>query len=416
MPSTIGLADLLAPITLEQFFQNDYGRRPVIVRGSPEKVDGLLTWADLNAALRATHLEWLAPEREGAWPRDRVMTSVRGDILDPTEFFTEVESLRRNRVRRLDPQRLTSTLRRRATLLVKEIDFLVDSVADLAAQLELDLGDPVSITALASFTPTPGLDSHIDEQDGLVLQIYGRKRWRMWEPTRRDPVHNDVSTAPRPLGDPVIDVVLNAGDVAYLPRGWFHAVAALEEPSLHLTVNIYKRTGVDLAAWLFRRLRDDARVRADVPRHADADARAAYGRHVAAAIDAALGEGTHLIDDFLHDWDTSAAPRRPTFSLPWSAVPSPPDRPDLRLRLLAPRGLGAIDTSAGTVRFTVADRPWEFTAAQFAALTPLLDGCSATLADLRAHAAGLSAREVDVLIQDLLLAGLLEAAEPQQDR
>ena len=334
------LAEILAPVDPDRFLRDDYGRRPLVVRGWPGKLEGLLSWTDLNRALRATHLQWLVPEMEGTAPRDRVLATVGGEILDPSGFFPEVESLRRNRLRRLDPVRLTALLRRRATLQVRELDHLVDAVADLAERLERDLGDPVAVAAFASFTPTPGSGVHLDEQDSLILQLDGRKHWRVWEPTRRHPVHNDIMPAPRPVDDPVLDIVIEPGDVAYVPRGWFHSVAALEEPSLHLTVSVYKRTGVDLLAWIQRRLLEEEVVRADVPRHADADERALHGRRLVAALAAMLGEGGDVIDRYLAAWDAGAAPRRPTFSLPWSATTVAPLADDLRVHLLAPVGSG----------------------------------------------------------------------------
>jgi hypothetical protein len=411
-PPARRLADLVFPIDLDEFFGTYFGQRPLVVRGWADKLSGLMSWGDLNRALRTTHLEWLSPETEGVSPRERVLATVRGQILNPGEFFTEVESLRRNRVRRIDPVRLTAIVRRRATLLVREVDFLVAAVGDLATRLERDFGDPIAATAIASFTSTPGLGRHLDEQDSLVLQLYGRKQWRIWEPTRRDPVHNDITPADPPAGDPVLDLVLAPGDVAYVPRGWFHAVAALDEPALHLTVHVYQRTGVDLLEWLLRRLHDEEIVRGDVARRLDPDARAECGRRLAAAIRSVIRDGGDLVDACLREWDAGAAPRRPTFSLPWSATSAPLPTHGVCVRLLAPRGFRDVDTStAGAVRFVAGGRSWELSDTQFAALEPLLDGESVPLDQIRRRSAeAMSADEFNALVRDLLMAGLLGVA------
>jgi hypothetical protein len=402
--------EILSPLCPDRFLEQDYGQRPVVVRGWPGKLEGFVTWADINRCVRATHLEWLSPEMEGTVPRDRILATVGGRIVDPKEFFEEIESLRRNRVRRLQPARLATLLRRRATLLIRELDHLVDGAADLAAQLERDLGDPVAVAALASFTPTPGLNVHIDEQDSLILQIEGRKHWRVWEPTRAFPVHNDVTLASAPTVEPILEVTLEPGDVAYVPRGWFHSVRALDGATLHLTVNIYKRTGVDLLASILRDLCEDPVVRKDLPRHGDDGERAERGRALLAAFAGLVGDGAGIVDRYIRQLDREARPRRPTFSLPWTARSEPlPDH--LSVRLLAPRGLRDIRRLPdGTVRFVAQGREWEVTEEQLAVLGPLLGGSPATVDELRRSCpAGVNDDDLDCLLRELLFAGLLAA-------
>lgn len=48
------------------------------------------------------------------------------------------------------------------------------------------------------------------------------------------------------LGDPTHDIVLNAGDVLYIPRGCIHqACTQDDEHSLHITISAYQRN-----AWI----------------------------------------------------------------------------------------------------------------------------------------------------------------------
>ncbi|MGW4688549.1 JmjC domain-containing protein [Streptomyces sp. NPDC004244] len=45
-------------------------------------------------------------------------------------------------------------------------------------------------------------------------------------PTRTDPLHLEAKAPAKPDRPPLAAVVLQAGAMLYLPRGWWHAVAA----------------------------------------------------------------------------------------------------------------------------------------------------------------------------------------------
>ena len=103
-----------------------------------------------------------------------------------------------------------------------------DSVHSLLSTLELEFGCMVGSNAYL----TPGGDSqgfapHYDDIEAFILQLEGRKRWRVYPPpnkaetlprfSSRDYTEEDMEgTAP------VIDTVLEPGDILYMPRGWIH--------------------------------------------------------------------------------------------------------------------------------------------------------------------------------------------------
>lgn len=77
-----------------------------------------------------------------------------------------------------------------------------------------------------------------------VLQIEGAKRWRVYAPPRGHvlPRASSPDFCEADLGAPVLDALLEPGDMLYLPRGAVHqAVAAAGPPSLHLTLSANQR-------------------------------------------------------------------------------------------------------------------------------------------------------------------------------
>ncbi|MBK8915011.1 MAG: hypothetical protein IPM64_10505 [Phycisphaerales bacterium] len=70
----------------------------------------------------------------------------------------------------------------------------------------------------------------------------------------------------RPSEDQLyLECVLARGDVLYCPRGHWHEALASKESSLHLTLALFWRTGVDLLSWIADELRDNEVLRQSFP-------------------------------------------------------------------------------------------------------------------------------------------------------
>ena len=77
---------------------------------------------------------------------------------------------------------------------------------------------------------TQGFAPHYDDIEAFVLQLEGKKRWRVYNPTNKDetlPRFSSRNFAQHELGKPIIDVTLESGDLLYFPRGYVHQVGGL---------------------------------------------------------------------------------------------------------------------------------------------------------------------------------------------
>ena len=131
-----------------------------------------------------------------------------------------------------------------ATLVLQGLHRLWPPLIEFAGRLASELAAPVGVNAYLTPAGNRGFATHYDTHDVFVLQVGGRKRWRVHAPVLVDPLERQawggradevgaVSESP-----PVLDTVLEPGDSLYLPRGWLHAAEALGEPSLHLTLGV----------------------------------------------------------------------------------------------------------------------------------------------------------------------------------
>eukprot|EP00466_Bigelowiella_natans_P007629 jgi/Bigna1/71265/fgenesh1_pg.15_\ len=102
--------------------------------------------------------------------------------------------------------------------------------------------------ANAYLTPpsTQGFAPHYDDVDVYIVQLEGRKRWRLYPPRDNADVlprfsSQDIDESDLP--EPILDTVLNPGDLLYAPRGTIHQAIALPNgpASLHLTLSSGQR-------------------------------------------------------------------------------------------------------------------------------------------------------------------------------
>lgn len=135
-------------------------------------------------------------------------------------------------------------------LVLDAVDELHPDTERTAADLERLFRTVVRTNLHASWTRTEGFGLHFDDHDVLVVQLSARKRRRYYPPTRTAAMLHDVVRPPAPTGEPYADPVLAAGDVLFLPRGWWHGAAAVEGThSPHLTYSVLPITGVGFFRW-----------------------------------------------------------------------------------------------------------------------------------------------------------------------
>jgi len=95
--------------------------------------------------------------------------------------------------------------------------------------------------AQAFYSPVgPALPIHFDPAEVVVIQLRGKKRWRLWGATVDAPTETVVSGAALgpdmlqvqpdlavPEGPPAADVTMRPGSVLFVPRGTWHSTEAL---------------------------------------------------------------------------------------------------------------------------------------------------------------------------------------------
>lgn len=292
----LGLASLIAPLTVEEFLGNFWGRRAVYIPGTEGKFSGLFGWDDVNAYLNN------ARENQPGFRLVHEKSPLPAQALD----------------------KLDEWLGKGATLAINSVNQIDEVMKRFNYALGADLNTVINTNCYISCPAKQGFDNHFDEHDVFVLQTEGRKAWKVFQPTLTYPLHAQqlASKGAPPDVDPYIECVLSPGDVLFIPRGhWHYAIA--ETPSVHLTIGPASRAGVEFLVWLSRQLMHSQEFfRKDFP---VAGAAAFGGPMPAETLDAHLADfRRHVIDlmqsdtlsEALVSWIMESNPAKRTRQLP----------------------------------------------------------------------------------------------------
>jgi lysine-specific demethylase/histidyl-hydroxylase NO66 len=156
-----------------------------------------------------------------------------------------------------------------ATLVLNALHRSHPPVVRFCRALAGELGHPTQCNAYV--TPGGGAQGfayHHDTHDVFVLQVSGRKHWRVFAPVLELPLPSQPRSGDalvEPGATPLVDVVLEAGDALYLPRGYVHAASTTDDPSVHLTVGVLSTTWYDVLQDALALAADDLAFRDALP-------------------------------------------------------------------------------------------------------------------------------------------------------
>jgi ribosomal protein L16 Arg81 hydroxylase len=231
------LSSLLSPFCISRFVADYYSVKPLLIHGIPEKGSELFSWAGLNIILSAAPLSGL-----------NVRVVRRGGLVGVA-----------------DHPSLARECYAGATLIVDNFHERDLNAGELAAALSVELGERVGMNLYYSQPGFQGFDVHYDTHDVFVLHLVGSKAWRVYDSPVPFPMPHETKHPMELPSDTVLEVVLQPGDLLYIPRGHWHEATAQDESSIHLTIGIHVRTAVDFMGWVIDELRDNIEWRKGFP-------------------------------------------------------------------------------------------------------------------------------------------------------
>lgn len=250
------LAWILSGISPDDFMRDHWEKKPLLIkRKSPDYYQSLLSTAAIDRMLREQRVEFTKNldvtsyrngVRETHNPDGRAMAPVVWD------FYQDGCSLRM-----LNPQTFIGKIH----------------------QMNATLQEYFQCMTGANFYLTPpnsqGFAPHYDDIEAFILQVEGRKRWKLYRPrsvAEYLPSESSANFSDSDIGEPILETLLEAGDCMYFPRGTIHqATTVADQHSLHITLSMYQRqTWGDLLEIMVpmalkKAIADNVKLRAGLP-------------------------------------------------------------------------------------------------------------------------------------------------------
>jgi hypothetical protein len=291
-PMLATLPDLLAPISFTEFLEAFRARKRMHISASdPTRAETLFSWRDIDTLLSEHVL-------------DEHVRLMRDGVLIPRQLYTSKEG------KRLNTRVFHDLLPQGVSIVVDEVQRAVPQINQLCMAIERTMGIHTNANAYLSFTKGGAFKPHWDFMDVLVVQIYGTKQWRVWNPVvsypvARSPLANiDVSASPDQ------ELELTPGDVFFLPRGEPHSAAVSDGCSVHLTIGLLSLTGIDFFDSLRNEVVKVPLLRMDLPRHAPGEQSRAHEAELKLQLHRLI-DATSMSQFLLED-DHSRSPTRQT--------------------------------------------------------------------------------------------------------
>ena len=244
------LAELVAPLTQAEFLTILRQRKLTLLRAAAAApYTSLLDWNGLRGVIEA-----------GRYPLEKFCVQ-RESVKIPAGFYSEKG---RACLRKFD-----ELLRAGVSIIMESIEQQVPTLAALCENIRMHVPESISIGAIVTTGPGGAIELHYDEEDLLILQIEGSKRWEIYLPTVSNPVKG-MSQAMPPQGAPIFDEVLEAGDRLFLPAGYWHHCRNGPGRSMHLGVFFQPWTAWTAARNVIAPLRFDELFREPLSRLDDA--------------------------------------------------------------------------------------------------------------------------------------------------
>ena len=219
-----GLWDLLGPVSTEQFFAEHWQKFPLY---RPAPATGIY-----NALFRVEQIDELLQAAAGNASEFDYYAA--GTSIPQASYAAEGNYVQLNR--------LLGLYAKGGTIHVSNVQKYSRSLGNFCQRMQVELLVDCEadfwLTRKNEFKPY----LHFDRYDIFVLQIQGRKRWRLFNPLAIPDNRIGAALEWGEVGDPVIDVIVEPGDLVYIPPHTPHVVTTVDSHSVHIGIGLHPLT------------------------------------------------------------------------------------------------------------------------------------------------------------------------------
>ncbi len=295
-------ADFIAPVDERTFLEENFDKSPLHIRSGPTQAsrNELLDWHAFLDAL----------ENVSAWQSGRLKMLMDSRPVSP-EHYCVTREASSGPVTRPDRALIEAMMVLGASLVADGLEDVLPDVRRCCAMLGRQFAAKAGANLYASQAGVQAFASHCDPHEVFAVQCQGRKLWRIYADRADYPIQSsllgDQAAIDRAKGPVIMQVMLEPGDILYIPRGFYHDAVAQDGRSIHLTFGVQPLYGAGLIDMLRDLAVDRPVLRQYLPNAEDSDALTAQLQAITEEI-VTLLRSPALIEDIAVKQRTIASP------------------------------------------------------------------------------------------------------------
>ncbi|MDB5414140.1 MAG: hypothetical protein JWR10_2475 [Rubritepida sp.] len=257
------LAQLLAPMSVEQFFAEHHDKSPLHLKGDAGKFAAVLSWRQINRLLDMTH----------AWSSHSLQMVLDGKPIPPEQYCIRATGRDAN-TQLMQPvsARVREWVAKGASIVMNDVDSLTPGLASVSSAIEGAGLGKAQANVYISWQSHKAFHAHYDTHEVWAVQVEGEKYWNIWEGRAEWPISHPVFRSQtqeqheQAKGKLRAKILMKPGDLLYLPRGWYHDALAEAPASVHVAYGAHAPNGMDLMTILAERALYEVSFRQALPR------------------------------------------------------------------------------------------------------------------------------------------------------
>lgn len=226
------LQKILSQVKKEDFLSVNWLQEPLYI-STGENFDDIISVALINQFLQEENL---------LYPFLRVIN--KGNELSLEEY-----SAKHNYLNILNRNKVFDLFDNGATIVIQGAQYLFKNLEILSQNLTEELKSTINCNIYITPKNSQGFFPHFDTHEVIVLQIFGTKRWKLYDQMKKYPMKSwsldQDEIAKYRSAVALYEMTLFPGDFLYFPAGVVHDAYCEDTVSIHLTIGAHSKSNLD---------------------------------------------------------------------------------------------------------------------------------------------------------------------------
>lgn len=147
-----------------------------------------------------------------------------------------------------------------STLVINRVNAHNSFIQDLSSSFAKFVMSQTLANGYFAFGGDGSFGDHWDTHDVFAVQLFGKKRWKLYTPTFESPLtpHTSKNYKHERPKEAILDCILEPGDCLYIPKGWWHNALPTEKETFHIAIGVHVPPVIDYITWVARKILPDS--------------------------------------------------------------------------------------------------------------------------------------------------------------